>query len=196
MSDIPTLLERFRRGPEVVASALTGVSGAEEDFVTAPGKWSIRQIAAHLADSELVGAHRLRQVIAEDNPTLIAFDQDAWTKNLDYSRRKAEQSVDTFRRIRTENYELLKAVPDAAWERTGNHTENGPMTLRRLLEGYAGHAESHARQLQQIRDALPSLFFQCGQIGRRRLDLACCQLSVRLRIDDIDQQRGSSGKTV
>ena len=153
MSDIPTLLERFRRGPELVAGALAGLSGAEEDFVTAPGKWSIRQIAAHLADSELVGAHRLRQVIAEDNPTLIAFDQDAWTKNLDYSRRKAEQSVETFRRIRTENYELLKAVPDSAWERTGNHTENGPMTLRRLLEGYAGHAESHARQLQQIRDA-------------------------------------------
>ena len=153
MSDIPTLLERFRRGPELVASALTGISGVEEDFVTAPGKWSIRQIAAHLADSELVGAHRLRQVIAEDNPTLIAFDQDAWTKNLDYSRRKAEQSLETFRRIRTENYELLKAVPDSAWERTGNHTENGPMTLLRLLEGYAGHAESHARQLQQIRDA-------------------------------------------
>ena len=111
MSDIPTLLERFRRGPELVASALTGVSGAEEDFATAPGKWSIRQIAAHLADSELVGAHRLRQVIAEDNPTLIAFDQDAWTKNLDYSRRKAEQSLETFRRIRTENYELLKGSP-------------------------------------------------------------------------------------
>src|SRR6185369_1721406 len=153
MSDIPTLLERFRRGPEVVASALTGVSGVEEDFVTAPGKWSIRQIAAHLADAELVGAHRLRQVIAEDNPTLIAFDQDAWTKNLDYSRRKAEQSVDTFRRIRTENYELLKAVPDSAWVRAATNTENGPMTLRRLLEGYAGHAESHARQLLQIRDA-------------------------------------------
>ena len=83
MSDIPTLLERFHRGPELVASALVGLSGAEEDFATAPGKWSIRQIAAHLADSELVGAHRLRQVIAEDNPTLIAFDQDAglrtWT---------------------------------------------------------------------------------------------------------------------
>jgi hypothetical protein len=153
MSDIPTLLERFRRGPAVVAGALTGVSGAEEDFVIGAGKWSIRQIAAHLADSELVGAHRMRQVIAEDNPTLIAFDQDAWTKNLDYSRRKSEESLETFRRIRMENYELLKEIPDAAWERTGNHTENGPMTLRRLLEGYAGHAESHARQLEEIRTA-------------------------------------------
>jgi hypothetical protein len=131
---------------------LTGVFGEEEDFVPAPGKWSPRQIVAHLADAELVGAHRMRQVIAEDNPTLIAFDQDAWTRNLDYARRKPKQSLEAFRRIRAENYELLKELPESAFERTGNHSENGPMTLRRLLEGYAGHAESHARQLQQIRE--------------------------------------------
>ncbi len=125
--------------------------GEEVDFVPAPGKWSIRQIMAHLADGELVGAHRLRLVIAEDNPTLTAFDQDAWTRNLDYSRRKPTQSLDTFRRLRAENYELLKDLPESAFERVGMHTENGPMTLRRLLEGYAGHAESHARQLQAIR---------------------------------------------
>src|SRR6185295_384400 len=151
MSDIPALLERFRRGPEVVASALTGVSGAEEDFVPAPGKWSIRQIMAHLADSELVGAHRLRLVIAEDNPTLTAFDQDAWTRNLDYARRKPTQSLDTFRRLRAENYELLKELPETAFDRVGAQTENGPVSLRNLLETYAGHAENHARQLQAIR---------------------------------------------
>src|ERR1039458_4940011 len=80
MSDIPALLERFRRGPELLAVVLTGVFGEEEDFLPAPGKWSIRQIVAHLADAEMVGAHRFRQVIAEDNPTLMAFDQDAWAR--------------------------------------------------------------------------------------------------------------------
>ena len=152
LSDIPALLERFRRGPEVLATVLTGVFGEEEDFAPAPGKWSVRQILAHLADGELVGAHRMRQVIAEDNPTLIAFDQDAWARNLEYARRKPKQSLETFRRIRAENYELLKDLPESAFERTGNHSEDGPMTLRRLLEGYAQHAESHARQLQQIRE--------------------------------------------
>lgn len=131
---------------------LTGVFGDEEDFATAPGKWSVRQIVAHLADAEMVGAHRFRQVIAEDNPTLIAYNQDAWTANLDYARRKPKQSLETFRRIRGENYELLKGLPEAAFERAGNHTENGRMTLLQLLEGYAGHAESHARQLQAIRE--------------------------------------------
>jgi len=152
MSDISALLERFRRGPELLAAVLTGVYGEEEDFVTAPGKWSIRQIVAHLADAEMVGAHRMRQVIAEENPTLIAYDQDAWTHKLDYARRKPKQSLETFRRIRAENYELLKDLPADAFARSGNHTENGSMTLHQLLEGYAGHAEAHARQLQGIRD--------------------------------------------
>jgi hypothetical protein len=152
MSDLPTLLERFRRGPELLAVVLTGVFGEEEDFRIAPGKWSIRQITAHVADAELVYAHRFRQVIAEENPTLIPFDQDAWARNLDYSRRKPKQSLETFRRIRAENYELLKDLPESAFTRTGNHLENGTMNLHRLLESMAQHAESHARQMQEIRD--------------------------------------------
>ena len=135
-----------------MAVALTGVFGEEIDFTTAPEKWSIRQIVAHLADSETVGAQRFRQVIAEDNPSLGAFDQDAWAKNLDYTRRLPKQSLESFRRVRTENYELLKDLPEAAFERTGVHAERGAVSLRQLLEGYAEHAESHARQLQTIRD--------------------------------------------
>jgi hypothetical protein len=151
MSSLTEDLERFRRGAEVLAMVLTGAAGEEVDFTPAPDRWSIRQIMAHLADAELVGAHRLRLVIAEENPSLTSFDEKAWTKNLDYARRKPTQSLDTFRRLRAENYELLKELPEAAFERTGVHSENGPMTLRRLLAGYADHAESHARQLQEIR---------------------------------------------
>jgi hypothetical protein len=153
MSEITALLERYRRGAEVLAVVLTGVFGEEEDFTIAPGKWSVRQIVAHLADAELVAAHRFRQIVAEDNPTLVAFDQDAWTRNLDYARRKPKQSLETFRRIRAENYELLKELPASAYERAGNHTETGRLTLRQVLEGFARHAESHARQLQENRDA-------------------------------------------
>jgi hypothetical protein len=152
MPDIPTLLERFRRGPEVLAVVLTGVFGEEEDYTPAPGKWSIRQLIAHLADAELVMAHRFRQVIAENHPMLVAFDQDAWAKNLDYARRKPKQSLETFRRVRAENHELLKDLPEGAFARTGNHTERGSITLLQIVEGAAQHAESHARQMQEIRE--------------------------------------------
>ena len=152
MSEIPELLERFRRGAELVAVSITGAAGSELDFAPEPGKWSIRQIVAHLADADLVGAHRFRQLIAEENPTLIAFDQNLWTANLDYARRKPKQSLETFRRLRAESYDLLKGLSQDAFDRAGNHTERGRVTLGELLDGYAGHAEAHARQLQEIRE--------------------------------------------
>jgi hypothetical protein len=151
MSELSDLLERFRRGPELMAAVLTGAAGAELDFVAAPGRWSIRQIMAHLADSEIVDADRLRRVIAEENPTLMGYDQEAWASNLNYARRKISESLETFRRLRAENYELLKDLPEAVFERTGTHSERGPVTLRQLVELNAEHPEKHARQVQEIR---------------------------------------------
>lgn len=151
--DLAPLLERFRRGPELLAVVLTGVFGEEEDFALAPGKWSVRQIVAHLADIEMVACYRMRLVIAEDNPTLHAIDGDAWASNLDYARRKPKQSLETFRRVRAENYELLKGLPPEAFDRAGTHTAEGRQTLLQLVEGYAEHVETHARQLQEIREA-------------------------------------------
>ncbi len=153
MSEIPELLERFRRGPELVATVMTGAAGSELDFVPEPGKWSLRQIVAHLADAEVVGCDRFRRVLAEENPTLQWFDQDLWAQKLDYARRKTSESLETFRRLRVENYALLKEVPEEAFARQGMHTRNGAMTLRQLLQAHAEHAEGHARQLRQVRDA-------------------------------------------
>ena len=152
MSDIAELLERLRRGPELLAVVMTGVFGEEEDFAPAPGKWSVRLIMAHLADSELVSGHRCRQIAAEENPTIIAFDQELWARNLNYAGRKPKQSLETFRRLRAENCDLLKSLPESAFERAGTHTEVGRMTLRALVERNAQHTESHARQLQGVRE--------------------------------------------
>jgi hypothetical protein len=153
MSEIPQLLERYRRGPEVVATLMTGAAGAELDFRPAPDRWTLRQIVAHLADSEMVGAVRFRRVIAEDNPALLGYDQNAWAANLNYAKRKTSESVEMFRRLRADCYELLKDLPLETFERKGNHSEAGPLTLRQLVQRLADHAESHARQIQQVREA-------------------------------------------
>lgn len=152
-NEIQDLLERFRRGAELVAVVTTGAAGAELDFSPAPGKWSVRQIVCHLADSEMVGRDRISRVIAEDNPSIIGYDQDAWAEKLDYRTRKFSQALETFRRIRGENYELLKHQPAEAWSRIGTHNQRGPVSLGDLLRIYAEHAEKHALQIRAARDA-------------------------------------------
>ncbi len=153
VNEVPELLERYRRGPELIATLMTGAAGAELDFKPAPEKWSLRQIVSHLADAEIVAADRFRRIIAEDNPTLIGFDQNAWTANLNYGRRKTSESVELFRRLRSDCYELLKDLAPETFARRGNHSERGSVTLRDQLETMAEHAESHGRQIQQVREA-------------------------------------------
>jgi uncharacterized damage-inducible protein DinB len=153
MTERAELLERFRRGPEVVAAALTGAAGAEVDFKPEPGVWSVRQIVAHLADSEIVGATRFRRTLAEENPTIQWYDEKAWAEKLDYAKRKYSASLETFRRTRGENYELLKDLPEDSWSRPCVHSREGPMDLHNLLRIYAEHAEKHAMQIRRVREA-------------------------------------------
>ncbi len=152
MSEIAELLERFRRGPEILAAALTGAAGSEVDFAP-QGKWSVRQIMAHLADSEIVGAMRFRQVVAENEPKLQAYDQEAWADRLDYPKRKPSHSLETFRRLRSENYELLAGLPEEVFARKGLHSERGPVSLLELVRLYADHAEKHGQQVRAVRAA-------------------------------------------
>lgn len=153
MKELPELLERFRRGPELLAAALTGAAGAEVDFQPSADSWSLRQIVAHMADSEVVATVRFRRVIAEDSPQLEAYDQNLWAQRLDYAKRKYSQSLETFRRLRAENYELIRDLPSEQWSRSGIHVERGVESLLDILKRNAEHAESHALQVRRVRDA-------------------------------------------
>jgi DinB superfamily len=153
VSELSELLERFRRGAELLAVVTTGAAGPELDFAPAEGKWGVRMIVCHLADCEAVNVMRFRQMIAEDNPTLVPFDQDKWAANLDYKRRKISQPIETFRRLRGENYELLKDQPEEVFARTANHTQRGKITVLDMLRLHAVHVEKHVQQIQAVRAA-------------------------------------------
>ncbi len=150
---IAELMERLRKGPELVEEAVRGAAPAELDYAPGPAKWSARQIVAHLADSEMVGADRFRRVVAEDNPTIMGFDEKAWAANLDYHRRDPQKDLALFRLARNSTYELLHVLPEPAFDRSGNHSERGAVTIRQFLEIYASHAEAHARQIRAAREA-------------------------------------------
>src|SRR5579864_5480694 len=124
MSELADLLERYRRGAELLAVATTGAAGPVLDFKQ-PGQWSVRQIVCHLADTEAVCAMRYRQVIAEENPSMPWADQEAWGGALDYDKRKLSQVLEVFRVLRAHNHELLASLPAETFNRTGIHSKNG-----------------------------------------------------------------------
>src|SRR5438128_799573 len=66
----------------------------------APGKWSIKFILHHLADSETVLYDRIRRVLSEPRQVLWVFDQDAWAKGLNYSEVPLELSRRVYESVR------------------------------------------------------------------------------------------------
>lgn len=145
-----TLIDRYRAGHAAVVDALAGADDAALDRRPGPGAWSAREIVHHLADSEMTSAIRLRRLIAEENPTIVGYDQEAFAVRLKYDRPIAS-SLEAFRWARVSTAEILDQLTDDEWARAGTHSDSGPYTVERWLEIYAEHAVKHAAQIRRAR---------------------------------------------
>ena len=150
--NVASLLDRYEKGVEVFAQALKGVPAEILDRSPAPGKWSIRQIAVHLADAETVGVARFRTIAAQPGSVLKAYDQEAWAEKLAYIHQSPEQALELFSVLRKTTAAMLRALPEAAWKNTGRHEESGEVVLDRFVEHYCDHVDNHSRQIREIRD--------------------------------------------
>ena len=147
------LIDQYKDGYRVVAEALAGATDDELDARPAPAKWTAREIAHHLADSEMTSAIRLRHLIAVDNPQIVGYDQDEFARRLYYDR-PIDASVEAFKAARRTTAEILERMSEAEWAREGTHSEHGRYTVPRWLEIYAAHAHNHAAQIRRLHEAL------------------------------------------
>ncbi len=116
-----------------------------------PGKWSVGEILAHLADTELVGGWRMRLILGNNGVSLQPFDQNVWADTFAYARRDPAASLATFRVLRESNLAMLKALPKNLWENYGMHQERGKETISHIVRMFAGHDLNHLGQIEKIR---------------------------------------------
>jgi len=133
---------------ERLAALTQGLSGAQINRSPAPGKWSIREIAAHLADVEQVFSFRLRQTLAEDHAVIQPFDQDLWARR--YAPYDLASALALFQAARNWNIRLLTTVTEADRRRLTTHPERGTMSFWTIVETMAGHDINHLQQIERL----------------------------------------------
>jgi hypothetical protein len=146
-------IEVLRETPDALRQGVRGMSEAQLSTPEGPGKWSVRQLIQHLADSELVGAFRFRMALAHDAPELPGYDQDAWARALRYEHSAIDDALGDFARLRQSNLRLLTRTTPEERLRVIPHAERGDDPLGHRIKLYAGHDLVHRRQLARIRTA-------------------------------------------
>jgi hypothetical protein len=145
------LIDRYEEGPGVVRKALEGITAEELDRRPAPQAWTAREVVHHLADSETNSYIRIRRLLAEDDVTIVGYDEAEWARRLAYDR-PIDPSLAVLDAVRAATTQLLRTLEVGQFERTGRHSESGTYSVDDWLQIYADHAHLHADQIQRARE--------------------------------------------
>jgi len=116
----------------------------------APGKWSVAEILAHLADGEIVTGYRMRTILGAPGTPIAAYDQDKWAEAENYAKHDPKMSLRVFATLREANLTLVKSLRPEQRRHFGVHAERGEESIERIVQMMAGHDINHLRQIEAI----------------------------------------------
>lgn len=152
------LIDQYVEGGSSLRSGVRGLSVQDLQWRPAPelaiGLWSIQEIVVHLQDSDAVLIHRMKQIIAEECPLLMAWDEGLFVRSLFYHEQSVEDAVTLFELGRRNFASVLRRLPEAAFARRGIHSQRGEVRLGQLIQDSINHLENHLKYVRLKRQHL------------------------------------------
>jgi hypothetical protein len=136
--DLLAVLERQHEETLGLLSSLTEEQGA---FRYAPGKWSILQVIAHIADNERIQAYRLLRFARGDATALPGYDQDQYVEDGPYDSWTLPQAAADYSAVRQATLTLLRGLRPEDWKREGvaNNLKHSVLLLACVISGHEQH---------------------------------------------------------
>jgi len=141
------IIEVLHRQIADTAASLASVSEAAADFRYAPDKWSIKEIAGHMGDTERVFAYRALCFARSETAKLPGFDQDLWVKAASFGVRTLKSLTEELVLTRRMTLNLLEHLNEEEWLRGGIANESN-FTVRAVAYAIAGHERHHLNILR------------------------------------------------
>lgn len=156
-ADYKADFDAFVAGPSIIRAAIAGLDAASLNRRPPASDWCVRDVVMHLCDTELVRATRIMSILAEDNPPIRAFDEELYKRRLHYLWRDPELALQLFQLTRFSIAEMLQQCSKDQWARTGEHSEDGTISVLDLVRRGVAHVDDHAAQ---VADFIERLGFQ------------------------------------
>ena len=144
--DIVAILRGQLRATQSLLAPLTA---SQADFAYASGKWTIREVVGHIADTERIMACRALRIARGDRTPLPGFDENEYVPQGRFDERSLPGLLTELEAVRASTVALFAGVPADAWERHGTASD-AAISVRALACIIAGH-ELHHRALIETR---------------------------------------------
>ncbi|HEX6040366.1 DinB family protein [Longimicrobium sp.] len=142
------LLQTLRTQLDDTLSLVRGLDESRGGHRYAPGKWTIREVLAHVIDAERIFAYRALRIARGDATPLSSFDENAYAENAGAESRTLADLADELQHVRLGNLAMFRALSDDAFARTGT-ASGGPVSARALAWIIAGHELHHVALLRE-----------------------------------------------
>lgn len=151
---ISQALDAFAAGAHAPMRWIAGLS--RDQLLSRPvaNSWSMQTLILHMLESDLAAVHRMRRVVAEEMPLLIAYDETLAAKHLAYEQADAKQVCELFAATRAFAASWLRTVPAASFARCGVHNQRGKVSLIDFVDIYVEHVNHHERFAMEKRKAM------------------------------------------
>ena len=155
MKDMEDYLAQMGKTPANFDAAIRGLSDAVLSRRPDDKNWAAKEILCHMRDTEEQFMNRFQNIIAADEPKLVAVQAERWASDRQYLRNDGFDALDSFKRRRKEVLEFLQGLKPEQWERGGIHPTRGRMSIKDFVTIMAGHDESHVEQLKRALSGQP-----------------------------------------
>ena len=142
------VLELMRQQLDDLPAWLGPLTEEEAGYRYDTGKWSIREVLGHIADTERVMSYRALRVSRNDATPLPGFDENTYVEESNFEQRTLEDLVHEWRDVRRAALALFRGMNEEMLARSGT-ANNSPISARALAYIIAGHFRHHVLILRE-----------------------------------------------
>jgi hypothetical protein len=151
-AELKKRLDAAEKSPKEIAAAVSGLPDKTLRYRPSPDQWCILEVLGHLADTEIVYAHRFRQMLADEKPVIAPIDQNAWARNLGYLETPAPEFIALYGLNRHHTLQLLRRLKLADLQKSAYHPElKQDVAVAEYIEKMGTHGAGHLAQIERLK---------------------------------------------
>lgn len=143
----PYLIQGLRLSPIAIARLLGAIPVGQYDLAREAGRFTPREVIAHLADWEPILRGRIERGVEQPGAAIETYDESARAVEQNYAGSEVREATERFRVERERTAVVVEALAPSDFAKVVHHPERGALTVSDLCETILGHDVYHLEQL-------------------------------------------------